>query len=117
MYTTIRKMAGGTVMTCKDCGHAISMDKICEKPIQAATDMLKHMAAHNASRAFAPFGPVLRPEPQEVPLVELARALGVPAPVDRFTPQITQPNPLPQNADSPGYSFDQLRLSESLLTV
>jgi len=110
-------MAGGTVMTCKDCGHAISMDKICEKPIQAATDMLKHMAAHNASRAFAPFGPVLRPEPQEVPLVELARALGVPAPVDRFTPQITQPNPLPQNADSPGYCFDQLRLSESLLTV
>jgi len=117
MYTTIRKMAGGTVMTCKDCGHAISMDKICEKPIQSATDMLKHMAAHNASRSFAPFGPVLRPEPQEVPLVELARALGVPAPVDRFTPQISQPNPLPQNADSPGYSFDQLRLSESLLTV
>jgi len=37
-------------MRCKDCGHAISVNKICERPIQAATDMLKHMAAHNASR-------------------------------------------------------------------
>ncbi len=26
----------------------------CESPLQSATDMLKHMAAHNASRAFAP---------------------------------------------------------------
>jgi hypothetical protein len=40
-------------MTCKGCGHEISMNQICERPIQAATDMLKHMAVHNASRAFA----------------------------------------------------------------
>jgi hypothetical protein len=39
-------------MTCKDCGHAVSMDKICEKPIQSATDMQKHMAVHNASLAL-----------------------------------------------------------------
>jgi hypothetical protein len=30
------------------------MNKICKTPLQSATDMLKHMAAHNASRAFAP---------------------------------------------------------------
>jgi len=116
MYTTTRKMAGGTLMTCKECGHAISMNKICEKPIQSATDMLKHMAAHNASRAFAPVGRVIPPEPEAVPLVQLARAQGVPASVDRFEPPITQLNPLPQSADSTGYSLDQLRLSEALLT-
>jgi hypothetical protein len=48
MYTTIRNIAGGTFMTCKDCGHAISMNKICDQPIQSATDIIKHMAAHNA---------------------------------------------------------------------
>src|SRR5713226_1147050 len=68
MYTTTRKMAGVTLMTCKECGHAVSMDKICEKPIQSATDMLKHMAAHNASRAFAPVGSVIRPQVEAVPL-------------------------------------------------
>ncbi|SRR6266849_1708447 len=114
MYTTTRKMAGVTLMTCKECGHAISMNKICEKPIQSATDMLKHMAAHNASRAFAPVGRVIPPEPEAVPLVELSRALGVPASVDRFEPPIS---PLPQSADSTGYSLDQLRLSEALLTI
>ena len=41
-------------MVCDDCGDAISMNKVCENPIQSATDMLKHMAVHNASRAFAP---------------------------------------------------------------
>jgi hypothetical protein len=41
-------------MVCSDCGDAISMNKICKTPLQSATDMLKHMAAHNASRAFAP---------------------------------------------------------------
>ena len=66
MYTTTRNMAGGTFMTCKDCGHAISMNTICEKPIQAATDMLKHLAAHNASRAFATVGRVIRREPETV---------------------------------------------------
>ncbi len=53
MYTTTRSIVGGTLMTCNDCGHAISMNTICKTPIQSATDMLKHMAAHNASRAFA----------------------------------------------------------------
>jgi len=57
-------------MTCKDCGHEISMNKICEKPIQAATDMLKHMAAHNASRAFAAVERVIVPEPEAILAVE-----------------------------------------------
>jgi hypothetical protein len=54
MYTTTRRIAGGTYMVCSDCGDAISMNKICNTPLQSATDMLKHMAVHNASRAFAP---------------------------------------------------------------
>jgi hypothetical protein len=54
MYTTTRRIAGGTFMVCSDCGDSISMNKICKTPLQSATDMLKHMAAHNASRAFAP---------------------------------------------------------------
>ena len=66
MYTTTRSIAGGTLMTCNDCGHTISMNKICEKPLQSATDILKHMAAHNASRAFAAVEHVTRPEPPAV---------------------------------------------------
>jgi len=66
MYTTTRNIAGGTLMTCKDCGHEISMNKICEKPIQAATDMLKHMAAHNTSPAFAAVERVIVPEPEAI---------------------------------------------------
>jgi len=62
MYKTTRK-ATGTVMTCKDCGHAISMNQICEKPIQPATDMLKHIAAHNASRALATAERVIGSQP------------------------------------------------------
>ena len=63
-------------MTCKDCGHAISMNKICESPIQSATDILKHMAAHNASRAFAVAARAMSPEPDEaVPAGELSRTL------------------------------------------
>jgi hypothetical protein len=63
MYITTRHIAGGTFMVCDDCGDAISMNKVCENPIQSATDMLKHMAAHNASRAFAPVVEhVVRPE-------------------------------------------------------
>jgi len=39
------------------------MNKVCENPIQSATDMLKHMAVHSASRAFAPVvGHVSHPE-------------------------------------------------------
>ena len=50
-------------MVCDDCGDAISMNKVCENPIQSATDMLKHMAVHNASCAFAPaVGHVSHPE-------------------------------------------------------
>jgi hypothetical protein len=64
MYTTTRRIAGGTFMVCSDCGDAIGMNKICENPIQSATDMLKHMVAHNASRAFAPVGHVMQPEPE-----------------------------------------------------
>jgi len=83
MYTTTRNIAGGTLMTCKDCGHAISMNKICEKPIQAATDILKHMAAHNASRAFAAVGRVTQPEKEAIPSAELPPpAPGIPGPVD-----------------------------------
>ena len=52
-------------MVCSDCGDAIGMNKICENPIQSATDMLKHMAVHKASRAFAPVvAHVTQPEPE-----------------------------------------------------
>jgi hypothetical protein len=79
-------------MTCKDCRHEISVNKICEKPIQAATDMLKHMAAHNASRAFATVERDMQPEPEAILAVE-------PLPVnpcnsvDRFDPPIAQLSP------------------------
>jgi hypothetical protein len=59
-------------MVCSDCGDAISMNKICENPIQSATDMLRHMGAHSASRAFAPIvGYVIQPEPEADPSDEL----------------------------------------------
>jgi hypothetical protein len=50
-------------MTCDDCGHSISANEIREKPLQSATDMLKHMAAHNASRAFATAERIIGAEP------------------------------------------------------
>jgi len=75
MFTTTRKITGSTVTTCKDCGHAISMNKICEKPIQAATDMLKHIAAHNASRAFAAVERVMVPESEAILAAEPVPAL------------------------------------------
>jgi hypothetical protein len=75
MYITTRSIAGGTFMTCGDCGHAISMNEICKTPLQSATDMLKHMAAHNASRAFAPVGQVAQPEPEAIPSSEPAPTL------------------------------------------
>ena len=62
-------------MKCKDCGHEISMNKMCERPIQAATDMLKHMAAHNASRAFAVAASFVEPEPEAIVTVEPFPAL------------------------------------------
>jgi len=88
MYITTRNMAGDTLMTCKDCGHAISMNKLCEKPLQAATDMLKHMAAHNASRAFATAERVLRAEPEAVTSNESAPGIAVPA--DHLEPALAQ---------------------------
>ena len=75
MYKTTRTIAGDTSMTCKDCGHQISMNEMCERPIQAATDMLKHMAAHNASRAFAVVESVVRPEPEVILAVDSISAL------------------------------------------
>jgi hypothetical protein len=62
-------------MRCKDCGHEMSMNTTCERRIQAATDMLKHMAAHNASRAFAVAAHVMEPEPEAVRAVESISAL------------------------------------------
>jgi hypothetical protein len=70
MYIRTRTIAGGISMICKNCGHAISVNKICERPIQAATDMLKHIAAHNASRALAVAESVMEPEPEAVLTVE-----------------------------------------------
>jgi hypothetical protein len=88
MYITTRNLAGDTLMTCKDCGHAVSMNKICEKPLQAATEMLKHMAAHNASRAFATVERVLRSKPDAVTSNESAPGIAVP--VDRVDPAFAQ---------------------------
>jgi hypothetical protein len=81
MYTTTRNIAGGTFMTCNDCGDAISMNKICKTPLQSATNMLKHMAVHNASRAFAVVESVreLEAEPA-VAATELPPVLGAPEP-------------------------------------
>lgn len=68
-------------MTCKDCGHAIGMNKL--GPIQSATDILKHMAAHNASRAFAVAAHVMSPEPEEaIPAEELLPTISA------FQPQV-----------------------------
>ena len=75
MYLRTRTIAGGISMRCKDCGHEISINKMCERPIQAASDMLKHMAAHNASRAFAVAESVMGPEPEMILAVEPLPAL------------------------------------------
>jgi hypothetical protein len=53
MYTTIRHLTGSTIMTCSECGHAMHMNQICERPIHVATQMLKHLAAHNVAHCFA----------------------------------------------------------------
>jgi hypothetical protein len=62
MYITTRKPKGSTIMTCADCGHEIRMNDVCQKPLQSATGMLKHIAAHNASHAFARAERVTRSE-------------------------------------------------------
>jgi hypothetical protein len=73
MYVRIRSIAGDVSIRSKDCGHTISVNKICERPIQAATDILKHMAAHNASRAFAAIESVVRLDPEAILTVEPLR--------------------------------------------
>jgi len=63
-------------MVCNDCGHEISMNKLCETPIQSSINMLNHMAAHNASRAFLPVvDHVAQPEPDAAPSGESAPSL------------------------------------------
>ena len=78
MYTTTRNIAGGTLMKCTDCGHAISMNQICEKPLQSATDILKHMAAHYGSRAVTPVRVVTAPEMKVVASGESVSTLAAP---------------------------------------
>jgi hypothetical protein len=58
MYSTTRNIAGDTFMTCKDFGHALGMNKMCETPLKSATDSLKHLAIHTAFHAFAAAGRV-----------------------------------------------------------
>jgi len=36
----------------------VSMNKMCEKPLQSATDILKHMATHDKSQVIAAAGRV-----------------------------------------------------------
>jgi hypothetical protein len=104
-------------MTCKDCGHAVSMNKMCETPLQSATDILKHMAIHNASHAFAPVGRVTQPQLENVPITELAQPLGVPARVDRSESPIARLSPLRPEFGLSGFSLDQLMLGEALLAM
>jgi hypothetical protein len=92
MYTTVRNIAGGTFMTCKDCGHAVGMNKMCEKPLQSATDILKHMATHNASHAFASVERVTGPELEGVSVIASTDPLGLPARVDRPYDSPQSPN-------------------------
>ena len=117
MYITTRDIAGGTFMTCKDCGHAVSMNKMCEKPLQSASDILKHMAAHGGSHASASVGRVIRPELEIVPIIESVHALGVPARVDRSDSPIAQLSPMPPESGLSGFSSDQLTLGEARLTT
>jgi hypothetical protein len=70
-------------MTCKDCGHAVSMNKMCETPLQSATDILKHMASHNASHAFASVERVAGSEVEGVPVIASALRSVSPARLDR----------------------------------
>jgi hypothetical protein len=85
MYITIRRVTG-TTMACKECGHTISLNKICEQPLKSATDMLKHMAAHNAARAFAPIQRAIVPQlkPETPPA-------SADIPVDSWKPPVAEP--------------------------
>jgi hypothetical protein len=55
--------------------HQVSLNNLCAKPLQSATDMLKHMAAHNASRAFAPTVLPMEPVAELVAKTELAPSI------------------------------------------
>jgi hypothetical protein len=52
MYSATENKAGGTFMTRRGCGLAISMNSLWENPIQSATDILRHVLAYNASRVL-----------------------------------------------------------------
>jgi hypothetical protein len=117
MYTTTRNIAGDTLMTCKDCGHAVSMNKMCETPLRSATDILKHMATHNNSHAFASVERVPRREPELLPMIQLGHALGVPAQVEYSESPIAKSSPLPAECERLGFSLDQPHLAEALLTM
>jgi hypothetical protein len=89
MYKTSRNKADGTtLMICNNCGHAVSLNKLCEKPLQSATAMLKHMAAHNASGAFAPIVLHMEPEAEIITKTELAPS--TPAVTDQWLSQVLQ---------------------------
>jgi hypothetical protein len=49
MYTTTSN-ATGIITTCSDCDYQISLNEICQRPLQAATEMLKHLTVHNARK-------------------------------------------------------------------
>ena len=54
MYLTTRNISGDTLVACSDCGHEVSMNRICRTPIQSAANRLSHMAAHKVSGALVP---------------------------------------------------------------
>ena len=77
-------------MVCSDCGNAIGMNQICKNPIQSATNMLKHMAVHNASRAFASVANnVAQPDADDAPSAESKPSLS--ASDQHWTASILQP--------------------------
>jgi hypothetical protein len=78
-------------MTRKDCGHAVSMNKMCETPLQSARDILKHMATPNASHAFASVERVTGSEVEGVSVIASARSV-FPARVDRSYDSPPSPN-------------------------
>jgi hypothetical protein len=96
-------------MTSNDCGHAISMITICEKPNPVATNTRKHLAGYNASRPFTSV--ILRPEPKAVPQVDLPILSASDGPRSASRPK--SPNQI-RCARVPGFSSDRLRLSQAL---
>jgi hypothetical protein len=56
------------------------MNKVCEKPLQSATDMRKHIAAHNTFHVFAAVERVIRPEQKGILANDLAHVRGIAVP-------------------------------------